>query len=117
MVGAAAGEQPAANISVGRDHEPRYIGPATGIAGDPVQREGPSACTRRGPLPKLASDQRARCNNLAGVPGLEPRLTGPEPVGLPITPYPIAAAPESRSRPRSLAQNQVRCERDSEPFP
>src|ERR1700733_5229225 len=25
----------------------------------------------------------------AGVPGLEPRLTGPEPVGLPITPYPI----------------------------
>ena len=26
----------------------------------------------------------------AGVLGLEPRLTGPEPVGLPITPYPIA---------------------------
>ena len=33
----------------------------------------------------------------AGVPGLEPRLTGPEPVGLPITPYPNATA-ESRSR-------------------
>src|ERR1700761_6755199 len=28
----------------------------------------------------------------AGVPGLEPRLTGPEPVGLPITPYPNVAA-------------------------
>jgi hypothetical protein len=28
---------------------------------------------------------------MAGVPGLEPRLTGPEPVGLPITPYPIEA--------------------------
>ena len=28
------------------------------------------------------------CHVDAGVPGLEPRLTGPEPVGLPITPYP-----------------------------
>ena len=28
----------------------------------------------------------------AGVPGLEPRLTGPEPVGLPITPYPMGGA-------------------------
>src|SRR6202035_2923045 len=37
----------------------------------------------------------------AGVPGLEPRLTGPEPVGLPITPYPIAAAP-----PEPLAPTQ-----------
>src|SRR4051812_18821980 len=27
----------------------------------------------------------------AGVPGLEPRLTEPESVGLPITPYPIGA--------------------------
>ncbi len=27
----------------------------------------------------------------AGVPGLEPRLTGPEPVGLPITPYPMGS--------------------------
>src|SRR3954463_9878677 len=33
---------------------------------------------------------------LAGVLGLEPRLTGPEPVGLPITPYPMGSAhPES----------------------
>src|SRR3990170_4089671 len=29
----------------------------------------------------------------AGVLGLEPRLTGPEPVGLPITPYPIGRGP------------------------
>src|SRR5581483_478741 len=36
----------------------------------------------------------------AGVPGLEPRLTGPEPVGLPITPYPIAV---SQARPRACA--------------
>jgi len=33
---------------------------------------------------------------IAGVLGLEPRLTGPEPVGLPITPYPmgISRVPE-----------------------
>src|SRR5947209_12098826 len=29
--------------------------------------------------------------SVAGVPGLEPRLTEPESVGLPITPYPIGA--------------------------
>src|SRR5262249_32988848 len=33
----------------------------------------------------------AHATPVAGVPGLEPRLTGPEPVGLPITPYPIGA--------------------------
>src|SRR6516225_3968567 len=37
----------------------------------------------------------ARSVELAGVPGLEPRLTGPEPVGLPITPYPNGIAPWS----------------------
>ena len=31
-------------------------------------------------------------SSVAGVPGLEPRLTEPESVGLPITPYPIDAA-------------------------
>src|ERR1700710_1513554 len=31
----------------------------------------------------------AFCGCFAGVPGLEPRLTEPESVGLPITPYPI----------------------------
>src|SRR5689334_23258304 len=33
----------------------------------------------------------------AGVPGLEPRLTEPESVGLPITPYPIGAAGRAAS--------------------
>src|SRR5205807_4351520 len=41
----------------------------------------------------------------AGVPGLEPRLTGPEPVGLPITPYPNGIRPLVRDRPRSLADS------------
>src|SRR5690625_4970268 len=31
-------------------------------------------------------------SQIAGVLGLEPRLTGPEPVGLPITPYPMGTA-------------------------
>ena len=31
---------------------------------------------------------------VAGVPGLEPRLTEPESVGLPITPYPITTMGE-----------------------
>src|SRR5580704_17847834 len=43
---------------------------------------------------------------VAGVPGLEPRLTGPEPVGLPITPYPNARQGlAARVRPRSLADS------------
>jgi hypothetical protein len=41
----------------------------------------------------------------AGVPGLEPRLTGPEPVGLPITPYPNGIEPSGPVRPRSLADS------------
>ena len=36
----------------------------------------------------------AICNR-AGVPGLEPRLTEPESVGLPITPYPIGSSAAS----------------------
>src|SRR3954452_18399810 len=35
----------------------------------------------------------ARGRDLAGVLGLEPRLTGPEPVVLPITPYPTDGRP------------------------
>src|SRR3954465_1305558 len=35
---------------------------------------------------------------LAGVPGLEPRLTEPETVGLPITPYPMGGASRRRNR-------------------
>src|SRR5947209_7127793 len=43
-----------------------------------------------------ASGHWARLNRLcAGVPGLEPRLTEPESVGLPITPYPKGVDPSS----------------------
>src|SRR5215218_3809505 len=35
---------------------------------------------------------------LAGVPGLEPRLTEPETVGLPITPYPMGGTSRRRRR-------------------
>ena len=60
---------------------------------------------RPGPLDDGASAVRAdvysrRWCFLAGVPGLEPRLTEPETVGLPITPYPMGvrrlAAPRRR---------------------
>ena len=44
----------------------------------PLERQNPASLVRQGSGVLL----------LAGVPGLEPRLTGPEPVGLPITPYP-----------------------------
>src|SRR5580658_10100726 len=61
----------------------------------------------------LSGDEQARTpetasalsTELAGVPGLEPRLTGPEPVGLPITPYPNGIAPGGRVRSRSLADS------------
>jgi hypothetical protein len=43
--------------------------------------------------------------SVAGVLGLEPRLTGPEPVGLPITPYPIARA-AGRERTRRLSTRE-----------
>jgi hypothetical protein len=36
----------------------------------------------------------------AGVPGLEPRLTEPESVGLPITPYPTSSRPRSQAAHR-----------------
>ena len=35
---------------------------------------------------------RKTVTHVAGVPGLEPRLTEPESVGLPITPYPISCS-------------------------
>src|SRR3954467_10580536 len=44
---------------------------------------------RPGPLDDGAVLQMRRWCFLAGVPGLEPRLTEPETVGLPITPYPM----------------------------
>ena len=46
------------------------------------------------------SDGELRVIRLAGVLGLEPRLTEPESVGLPITLYPTSALPPERSRPR-----------------
>src|SRR5438105_2543176 len=52
---------------------------------------------------------------MAGVPGLEPRLTEPESVVLPITPYPTATCgsrpevPVSDGRPRSaVSGNRIR---------
>ena len=42
---------------------------------------------------------------LAGVPGLEPRLTEPETVGLPITPYPMGPLAEASGR-RTLADRR-----------
>src|SRR3984957_9353933 len=64
--------------------------PETGASGDEQAR---------------TSGTSALLAELAGVPGLEPRLTGPEPVGLPITPYPNGTAPGDRVRPRSLADS------------
>ena len=51
-----------------------------------------------GSLPTAAFIQRIG-TSVAGVLGLEPRLTEPESAGLPITPYPIArAAATTRAR-------------------
>jgi hypothetical protein len=68
---------------------------ASGAVG-PTRAQDRSRCKwghSGGPVPNVArtphSGIRATKNTAnAGVPGLEPRLTGPEPVGLPITPYP-----------------------------
>src|ERR1700759_4272335 len=47
----------------------------------------------------------ALVSRAAGVPGLEPRLTGPEPVGLPITPYPNGIGPEVLAGPDPPTQS------------
>src|SRR6266508_2682736 len=57
-------------------------------------RTGATALRGRRPRPL---DDGAR--RLAGVPGLEPRLTGPEPVGLPITPHPTGPSGPQPSGP------------------
>src|SRR5262249_15445697 len=65
------------------------------------------------PRARVPEDIRAT-SNAAGVPGLEPRLTGPEPVGLPITPYPMGSgqrgpdAPVQCSRSTAPAAKQIR---------
>jgi hypothetical protein len=61
----------------GRRARPLHNGAESGS--DSIRRE------RRG------SNRRV---DVAGVLGLEPRLTGPEPVGLPITPYPMGSERE-----------------------
>ena len=53
-------------------------------------RTGATALRGRRPRP-LDDGDLLRC--CAGVPGLEPRLTEPESVGLPITPYPKGCDP------------------------
>ncbi len=57
---------------------------------------GPLA--RAGALSDLIQRPTLSRTPVAGVPGLEPRLTEPESVGLPITPYPIGTS-RCRSAP------------------
>src|SRR4029450_10528886 len=52
---------------------------------------------------------------MAGVPGLEPRLTGPEPVGLPITPHPIPGHRPRRPCTGTSAPALVPRRRDPDP--
>ena len=47
-------------------------------------------------------------SHVAGVPGLEPRLTEPESVGLPITPYPKAADPRGAGAGRECIARRRR---------
>ena len=56
------------------------------------------------------SDETSRWSTLpAGVPGLEPRLTEPESVVLPITPYPNGSDTEgARSRSQDSASRKLR---------
>lgn len=53
---------------------------------------------RRAELYQKSSAVLLRRSASAGVPGLEPRLTEPESVGLPITPYPIWLGSPCRER-------------------
>src|ERR1041384_3136042 len=64
-----------------------------------------------------------RAAAVAGVPGLEPRLTEPESVGLPITPYPIGARrtgeklyPAAHGKPNRYPRTQATL-LDSVPIP
>src|SRR5215207_2220674 len=58
-----------------------------------------------GSLPTAAFIRRIG-TSVAGVLGLEPRLTEPESAGLPITPYPIAhAAATMRARRRGTGND------------
>src|ERR1700691_5020117 len=75
--------------------------------------------TRRPGRPAHSGNKRgppgasAPSTELAGVPGLEPRLTGPEPVGLPITPYPTGSGHRGPDAPCSL-DAPVQCSRSAD---
>src|SRR5437763_3536980 len=75
----------------GNQHRPPFGGGRFELpcSGSPDRiRTGATALRGRRPRPLDDGAKTAR----AGVPGLEPRLTEPESVGLPITPYPIGAS-------------------------
>src|ERR1022692_3462206 len=62
--------------------------------------------------------QPGKCiNRWAGVPGLEPRLTGPEPVGLPITPYPIGPGSQCPLAPVQHSRSSARRRTRTLPLP
>ena len=67
-------------------------------------RTGAAAVRGRCPRPLNDGGSRSTCDmRSAGVPGLEPRITEPESVVLPITPYPNWASPR-KSRGRGSGQ-------------
>jgi hypothetical protein len=84
----------------------REAGPRGGLGGSSSRKTAARAKRVNGPEGPLSTVIQLS----AGVPGLEPRLTGPEPVGLPITPYPNAAT-KSRSRQHTLAEISLGRER------
>jgi hypothetical protein len=98
--GGSARRRPSASIGCGTQ------GRAGGSGGRPPERQQRGPKRENGPEGPLSTVIQLS----AGVPGLEPRLTGPEPVGLPITPYPNAAT-KSRSRQHTLAEISLGRER------
>src|SRR3954469_8733258 len=86
------------------DESPRPSGP--GALGRAYPRRDSNPRYRRERAASWAARRRGRAvvreepGFLAGVPGLEPRLTEPESVGLPITPYPKGDAAPRGARER-----------------
>src|SRR5579863_8437655 len=70
-------------------------------------RTGVTALRGRRPRP-LDDGAVHGIDTTAGVPGLEPRLTGPEPVGLPITPYPTGTRHRTAAPTQSSGRNSRR---------
>src|SRR5215213_11912291 len=74
-------------------HEHKKNRPASlQVSGCSPDRIRTGATALRGRRPGPLDDGAVRWCGGAGVPGLEPRLTEPESVGLPITPYPNRGA-------------------------